>query len=138
MIFVQIVGFLFKYINRQLTFILIVTAYGISTALLPMSPSFWFMYLFGLIEGIGAGVIDVVKTVWLIEMWDSKSGSLLQLSEFGYGLGITIGPLVVGPFLVGQSVCFVLKNLFLIYQLKTKYYYPCYCLYYFVVYFVVY
>lgn len=78
--------------------------FGLVTALLPMSHSFEFMYLFGLIGGIGAGVLDIVQTVWLIEMWDSKSGSVLQLSEFAYGLGITVGPLVVEPFLAGQSI----------------------------------
>ncbi|CAG2166724.1 unnamed protein product, partial [Oppiella nova] len=69
---------------------------------------YYTLFAIGTIIGslcIGAGVIDIVQTVWLIEMWDSKSGSLLQLSEFGYGLGITIGPLIVEPFLVGDGNC---------------------------------
>jgi MFS family permease len=99
--FFSTVGFLFKYINRQLTLIIILVLFAFATALSPQCPNFILFYLCGLIAGLGAGTLDTVQTVWLIEMWDEKSGSILQLSEGTYGLGCFIGPLIVEPFLAG-------------------------------------
>lgn len=88
--------------NRQLVLVIFLVFYSISTALLPLSPEFIIFYLLGLISGLGAGILDVVQTVWLFEMWSVASGSILQLSEFSFGLGITIGPLIVRPYVFGN------------------------------------
>jgi len=60
--------------------------------------------LFGFISGLGAGTLDTVQTVWLIEMWDERSGSILQLSEATFGLGTFIGPLVVEQYVKGPKI----------------------------------
>ncbi len=84
-----------------MTLIIILILFALATALSPQSPTFILFYLCGLIAGLGAGVLDIVQTVWLIEMWDDKSGSILQLAEGTYSLGCFIGPLIVEPFLAG-------------------------------------
>ena len=101
----HLVGFLFKYINRQLTLVVALTVFGLTTLLMPTNPNLVLFYFFGLVSGIGAGCLDIVQTAWLIEMWSHKSGSILQLSEFCYGLGIIIGPQLVGPFLFDNNIC---------------------------------
>ena len=107
----HLVGFLFKYINRQLVLIIAMFLFGVTSGLLPITQDFIVFYLFGLVGGIGSGVLDIVQTVWLIEMWGEKSASIMQLSEFTYGLGIIAGPLLVQPYIFGKLGWLILKGL---------------------------
>ena len=84
--------------------------YGLVTTLLPITPDMTIFYLFGFIGGMGAGTLDCVQTVWLIEMWTNRSGSILQLSEFSFGVGLIIGPIVVKPFVLSNKLFIILKE----------------------------
>jgi len=99
---------------------MILLLYGLATILSPFCPNFIIYYLFGFISGLGAGTLDTVQTVWLIEMWDETSGSILQLSESTFGLGCFIGPLIVEQYVKGPNILVNHKTKHLILQLSLS------------------
>ncbi len=46
----------------------------------------------------------MANNVWLIEMWRQKSASIMQFSQFIYGIGTFFGPLLDKPYLTGEQV----------------------------------
>ena len=97
------VGLLYKYINRQLTVVVIMAAMAASVTLIPYCPNLWILYLFQYANGLGAGIWDTANNVWLIEMWPQNSSPVLQFSQFMYGLGSVFGPIIVKPYLTGET-----------------------------------
>src|SRR5690349_3923579 len=65
--------------------------------------SLYFLYVCGFIIGIGGGSWDSTFNVWIIEIWQQNNGPILQLSQFAYGIGSIIGPLIDKPFIVGDN-----------------------------------
>lgn len=65
--------------------------------------SLYFLYVCGFIIGIGGGSWDSTFNVWIIEIWQQNNGPILQLSQFAYGIGSIIGPLIDKPFIVGDD-----------------------------------
>jgi hypothetical protein len=51
---------------------------------------------------MGAGAWDNGNIIWLIEMWQQRSPAILQFSQFMYGTGTMLGPLLAAPFLTGE------------------------------------
>lgn len=102
-----LVGFLYKYINRQITLIGLILLTAVFSALIPYSETVWHLYLAIFINGLGLGVWTNGKTVWLIEMWRQRSTPVLQLSAFMYGIGTFVGPLVAKPYLTGENKIYV-------------------------------
>ncbi|CAG2169785.1 unnamed protein product [Oppiella nova] len=96
-------GLLYKYINRQLTIVVIMAAMAASITLIPDCPNLWILYLFQYAIGLGAGIWDTANNVWLIEMWPQNSSPVLQFSQFMYGLGSVFGPIIVKPYLTGET-----------------------------------
>jgi len=48
------------------------------------------------------GAWDNANSVWLIEMWQKRSPAVLQFSQFMYGVGCILSPLLVEPYLTGE------------------------------------
>lgn len=59
-------------------------------------------YAYGFMIGFGSGAWDCGQTVWFVEMWQKKSGPILQFSQFAFGIGAIIGPLIDRPFIIGE------------------------------------
>ncbi|CAG2104206.1 unnamed protein product [Medioppia subpectinata] len=97
------VGLLYKYINRQLTIAIVMSAMAASVALIPYSPNLWTLYLFGYVSGLGSGIWDSGNNVWLVEMWPHNSLSALQFSQFMFGLGSIFAPIIAKPYLTGET-----------------------------------
>ena len=74
------VGFLYKYINRQLTIIVLTLLFSIVVILLPYSQELWHLYLCTFVTGIGYGVYFNTNNVWLLELFGDKSGPILQVT----------------------------------------------------------
>lgn len=75
---------------------------AISCAVIPLLPNLWLLYVCAFVGGVCSSVISCAYTVWMIEMWKSKSGNLLQISEFGFGIGSILAPVIMKPFLIGE------------------------------------
>ena len=60
------------------------------------------LYVCGFLIGIGGGSWDSTFNVWIIEIWQHNNGPILQLSQFAFGIGSIIGPLIDQPFLRGE------------------------------------
>jgi MFS family permease len=76
---------------------------GILTALTPHSPNIWLLYLCFVLLGMSGGVWNNANNVWLIEMWQQNSAPVLQLSQFMFGIGAILGPLIDKPYLTGEQ-----------------------------------
>lgn len=75
---------------------------GILYCFIPQSPSIYIYYAIAFLIGMSGGAWDVGQFVWLIEMWKDKSGAILQLSQFTFGVGAIVGPLIDKPFVTGE------------------------------------
>ncbi|CAG2100448.1 unnamed protein product [Medioppia subpectinata] len=95
-------GFVYKKINRQIRTILLLILLGISLIFIPRA-SLYVLYACGFVIGIGGGSWDSTYNVWIIEMWRHKSAPILQLSQFAFGLGSIVGPLIDKPYIVGDT-----------------------------------
>ncbi|CAG2172181.1 unnamed protein product, partial [Oppiella nova] len=95
-------GFLYKRINRQMTTIVLLLAISISIAVMPFAPTLWSLYLCSFVTLLGGGAWNAAHNVWLIEMWTHTSAPVLQFSQFMYGLGCILSPLLVKPYLTGE------------------------------------
>ena len=69
---------------------------------IPYSERLWQLYLYFVLIGLCAGTWNSTNNVWLIEMWQKNSGPILQLSQFTYGIGTIMGPLIDRSYLLGE------------------------------------
>lgn len=72
------------------------------TIFMPYATALWHLYICIFFYGFGIGAWNNSNNVWLMEMWQEKSPSVLLFSQAIYGVGTIIGPLVVRPFLTGE------------------------------------
>ena len=109
------VGFLYKYLNRQMTVVILLTLMSTASALIPYSQTLSHIYMCGLVIGLGSGCWNGMANVWLIELWKNKSAPFLQLIQFMYGVGTILSPLVNQLFLnedesAGQTIAAPVLN----------------------------
>lgn len=95
-------SFVYKKMNRQLRIICTLILLGISLVMLPHC-SLYLLYVCGFVIGVGGGSWDSAFNVWIIEIWQQSSGPILQLSQFAFGIGSIVGPLIDKPFIVGET-----------------------------------
>lgn len=79
-----------------------VSLMGITTALVPHFKELWTLYFNFWLYGLGCGAWNNANNVWLIEMWQQNSAPVLQLSQFMFGIGSILGPLIEKPYLTGE------------------------------------
>jgi len=79
-----------------------ISVLGVGTALVPFCPNLILLYICSLISQTGSGAWDNANSIWLIEMWQQRSPAILQFSQFMYGTGTMLGPLLAAPFLTGE------------------------------------
>src|SRR2546422_875945 len=76
-------GFLYKYINRQLTLVVLLILHSITKPLPPHFPHVYLLFANMFLTGLGMGAWDNSQNVWLLEMWPGKwAHTVLQLSQF--------------------------------------------------------
>lgn len=97
------VGWLYKWLNRQLTLIVFISIHAITIALVPFLGAVWALYVNMVVNGIGGGAWDSSNSIWMVEMWPKSNAFLLQTTQFAYGLGTTVGPLFTSLFVYGDT-----------------------------------
>ncbi|CAG2171891.1 unnamed protein product [Oppiella nova] len=95
-------GYLYEYLNRQLTAIIFLAFMSIGSALTPLSPNLSALYTCAFLVGMGASVWNSMCNVWMIELWGHRSAPLLQLLHCGFGIGNIISPLILKSHLIGE------------------------------------
>ena len=94
-----LVCFLLKYLNRQLVWIAFLVLMSIALTLVPHSSGLAGLYACATGLGMGAGVLNTVMPVWIIEMWKDRSPAILQIPGLTFGIGTIFSPLIIRPFL---------------------------------------
>ena len=75
---------------------------SISLATIPLSSYIWCLYLLTFLRAFCSASIDCGSYVWIIEMWKQNYSPVLHLSQFMFGLGTVVGPLLAKPYLIGD------------------------------------
>ena len=96
------VGFAYDYVNRQLIVITFFAITGIVNCLTPFAPSIPVYLFFGWLSSFGDGTLDAAQNIWLMEMWQDHSNTILQLAHFLFGVGAILAPAIERPFLIGE------------------------------------
>lgn len=96
-------GALYKWLNRQLTIVVLVTVLAVTTTMVPYYGQLWGLFLAITLNGIGGGTWDSNNNVWIVEMWPAINAPLIQASQFFYGLGTIVGPIIVSPYVHGEN-----------------------------------
>ena len=55
-----------------------------------------------IVMGTGSGAWDSATSIWLVDMWPIGNSAILQGSQFMYGLGSIVSPILVSPFVYGE------------------------------------
>ena len=92
-------GLLFRFTNRHLSCVVSVLLLGASVALTALSPNIAFMFSMAVIKGLTSGVFNTAQVVWIVELWEERSGPFLQALQFFISIGSFITPLMNKPFL---------------------------------------
>ncbi|KAJ6650145.1 Sodium-dependent glucose transporter 1 [Pseudolycoriella hygida] len=92
-------GFLSNCMNRQLIAIGSLTGSAFSIYMTPYCPTKIFFFVIGGLLGFSSGMYDSTQMVWIIEIWQHKSGPFIQAQHFCYAIGAIIPSLIVAPFL---------------------------------------
>ena len=75
---------------------------GVFIALMPECVELWQIYISQYLAAMGGGVWDAGNSVWTIQLWGKHASVFLQLSQFMFGMGTTLGPIVIKQFLYGD------------------------------------
>ncbi|XP_054166588.1 uncharacterized protein LOC128964054 [Oppia nitens] len=95
-------SFLYVYINRQFTVIVMTSLMYVFSVLIILCPDIWWTIGAFIVAAVGAGAWDSVSSIWIVEMWQQNSDPLMQVLQCMYGLGSIIGPLILAPYLTGD------------------------------------
>ncbi|CAG2115833.1 unnamed protein product, partial [Medioppia subpectinata] len=93
----------YKCISRQLLLALFFTALTIASAVIPLSPYLWVLYICAFVIGIGSSVYAVFSTVWMIELWRDSRVPIIQMYEVCFGIGSVISTAAMKPYLIGET-----------------------------------
>lgn len=74
-----------------------------SIAMFPHCQSLAGFFICVIFTGIGCGTWECGLNIWIVELWPDHNGPMMQFSEFIYGLGTFIGPILVAPFVNGNA-----------------------------------
>lgn len=96
-------GFFYKWLNRQLTLAFLTALLAITIALVPYYGHVWLLFVCIVVNGLGGGSWDSSNNVWLVEMWTENNAPVMQSSQFFYGMGTIVGPMIVGPYVHGEN-----------------------------------
>lgn len=99
----SLASYLYRYFNRQLMLIFFVLLMAGSIAFLPYYGSLLFALAALVLNGIGSGAWDSATSIWLVDMWPIGNSAILQGSQFMYGLGSIVAPMLVSPFVYGEA-----------------------------------
>ena len=75
---------------------------GVFIAFMPECVELWQIYISQYLTSMGGGVWDAGNSVWTIQLWGKHASVFLQLSMFMFGVGTTLGPIVIKQFLYGD------------------------------------
>ena len=81
---------------------LFLISFGLLTSMLPHCKSIYLLYVCGMLQCITLGGLDAGHNVWIMEIWQEKSSTVLQGARFACGLGAILSPLIVKPFITGE------------------------------------
>ena len=95
-------GFLYNYLNRQLTSIAMTLVMGIFLTVMPFCSNVTMLYISAFLASMGSGGFDSGSYIWIIEMWQDKFSPVLHSTQLMFGLGNILGSLLVKPFVLGD------------------------------------
>lgn len=99
----SLAGWAYQWIDRQILLIVLITVHAVSIAAIPFCGVLAVLFVVMTLNGCGAGAFDSSNSISLVEMWPNSNSAMLQASQFMFGLGTIIGPMLVSPFVYGEA-----------------------------------
>ncbi|XP_035705411.1 sodium-dependent glucose transporter 1C-like isoform X2 [Folsomia candida] len=88
-----------KLIRRQYGVVIAFSGISLSLFVTPYCPTITYLFVSVGFLGLSCGAYDTAQTVWIMEMWQSKSGPFIQAQHFCFALGSNLPSLLTRPFL---------------------------------------
>ncbi|CAG2119291.1 unnamed protein product, partial [Medioppia subpectinata] len=85
-----------------LTFAIFFTLLTIASAVIPLSPYIWVLYLCAFTIGLGSAVYGSTTTVWTVELGRGTTVPIVQIFELSFGIGSILSTLALKPYLIGE------------------------------------
>ncbi|XP_075732185.1 sodium-dependent glucose transporter 1B-like isoform X4 [Rhipicephalus microplus] len=92
-------GLLYDRLNTQLLSVLFTALTSASVFVTPSSGELLYAHGTSVLAGFSMGALDTGANVWLINLWPSGCGPVLQVYHLAFGVGAFIAPFVAEPFL---------------------------------------
>ena len=99
----SLASYLYRHFNRQLMLILFVMLMAVTITFLPHYGLFYIALPALVLNGIGSGAWDSATSIWLVDMWPIGNSPILQGSQFMYGVGSIVAPILVSNFVYGEA-----------------------------------
>src|SRR6202012_2897651 len=96
-----------EYINKQIGCMCCLVVIGITTALNVSVGTIGLLFLINAINGLSCGVLDVLMSVWVVEMWEQDCGPYIQALHFTASIAAFFAPLIAKPFLANVSSLYI-------------------------------
>ncbi|CAG2113288.1 unnamed protein product, partial [Medioppia subpectinata] len=97
-----LLGLLHRYVNRQITIIIVLVVMNVFNTAMPYSQHVWQLYACAAVLGVTAGAWLTAYNVWLIEIWQEKAVRVLLFSQLMHGIGQFAGEQLARPYLTGH------------------------------------
>lgn len=88
-----------------------VTLIAVTTAMMPHYKYLALFFICMVFNGTGGGSWDSSNNIWLVEMWPEHNGPVMQFTQFMYGLGTIVGPIMISPYVHGDDNSTVTANI---------------------------
>lgn len=97
-------GFVSKYVNRQMLVLLTLTGMAITLFVIPHCPTLLTFFVVVGVVGFVSGIYDSSQVVWIIEIWQEKSGPFILGQHLFFAIGCIIPSILIAPFLSNDKI----------------------------------
>ncbi|XP_054162128.1 uncharacterized protein LOC128960082 [Oppia nitens] len=98
-----VVTFLYKYVSRQLVMSIFFTLLTIASAVIPLVPHLYVLYLCAFAIGISSSVFVCAVSMWIIELGRGGKVPIVQIFELSFGIGSILSTVALKPYLIGET-----------------------------------
>lgn len=90
---------MFKVCDRRTILIFVLVVGSVVLGALPFIGNLYLFFFLMFLQGLVGGTIDVSVNAWVLDIWGEGCSTYMQALHCSYGIGMTVAPFYVTPFL---------------------------------------